>query len=211
LIATCLTALFTVIIAIANWLSADASRAVITQTANDREEDKKTSWQAAKVYEIVEDGGKDTANYKGMSLDEIMTKYKSASVDAEEKVKLGAEEFTHFRLRKILTGLQETQLVFRTWDNKYITQRTSVNTREDAQRVEATQKVMREILRTVTDNPGIKAEELEKRVVARAKEILPFLKEEDYLFTLAQLASQGLLSIDTERKVWTPLHAQVKK
>jgi hypothetical protein len=205
------TALITAVIAIANWQSASASRAVVTQTAEDREEEKKVSWQAAKVYEVVDDGGKDAADYKGMTFDEIMTKYKSASVEPEEKVKLDVAEFSPFRLRKILTSLQETQLVFRTWENKYIAQRTSVNTREDAQRVEATNKVVREILRTLKESPGVKAEDLEKGVKTRVRDNVPFLKEDDYLFAIIQFASQGLISVDTERKVWTPLHHPEKR
>jgi hypothetical protein len=205
------TAIITLFIAIANWQSTAASQAMVTQTREDKEEDKKTSWQAAKVFEIVDDGGKDAVDYKGMTFDDIMTKYTSASVKPEEKVKLGVEEFSPFRLRKILIGLQEAQLVYRTWDNKYIAQKTSVNTKEDAQRVEASQKVIREILRTLRESPGVKADELEKRVKTKVGEVVPYLKDDDYLFSLFQLASQNLISVDTERRVWTPLHSPEKR
>ena len=207
-IATALTALFTVMIAWANLKSADASQTIVMQTAGDKEDDKKTSWQTHKVYEIIDDAGREGQDFKGLSFDQIMTHYRSAAQDPEMAVKIGKEEIKPFSLRKILTELQGSQLIYKTWDNNYIAQRASVNTRADNTRMQMANKTVFEILKVLKEKSGkITYAGLESEITRQVKG----LSDEDFLFAMNQMASQSLITIDDNRFVWSALHPPPKK
>jgi hypothetical protein len=203
LAATALTAIFTFFAALASWRSANAANAVVAQTFADKEDDKKRSWQTHKVYEIIDDAGKEAPDFKGLSFEAIMTNYRSAAQEPEVAIKIGKDELSPFYLRKILTELQSSQLIYKTWENQYIAQRIGTNTRADNLRTQTIGKAVLEILRTLKDKSGqLTYQDLEKEIKRQFKG----LADDDYLFAMYQLAAQNMITIDDKQRVWASLH-----
>src|SRR5262249_47192989 len=114
------TGLLTVIIAIANWRSAVASRDIVTQTKEDKDTDKLDALISNKVLEIVDESrydqkGNPIPDYKGMTFNEILTKYKSIAADSG----IPREELEPFALKKTLYGLQSLGTIHRTIDDRF--------------------------------------------------------------------------------------------
>jgi hypothetical protein len=203
---TMATAVITAAIAYANWKSAiasqesaAASQAIVAQTVADKEEEKRSNWQGVKVYEIIDDATKAGDDFAGISFDDIMIRYRSAAQEPEVAIKIGKDELKPFHLRKILSGLRETQIVYRTVDNKYISQRATMNTKTEAITSQITNKVAVAVLKILKDRSGkMTADDLEREVKRQFKN----LTDDDYLLAIYQLAGKKTIIIDDQRRVW---------
>ena len=190
--------------ALASWGSAEAGKKsseiaqqTAAQAAEDREKGKRESWQAAKVYEIIDESNKDSKDFKGLTFTEILTKYRSAALEPEVAVKIGKEEIQPYSLRRILVRLQESGLIGRTFDGNYVAQRSTMNTKEDILRSQAGTRMSFEIVKLLRKHGrAVTEEELARLLKEQFAELKMPWNNDDFLATIINLSSSNTIGID---------------
>jgi hypothetical protein len=187
----------------ATWLGVIAA---LNKTAAEREEKLKESWQASKVYDILERGTSDKEKWGGLTFEEVKAKY-SEEVTAEQDVRLGKDDLQPKVLKRILIGMIETGLVSRTIDDRYIIQRYGVNTKESVLQAANGPATSRLILRLLATEAGkYTVDKLGTKLATNFK-----TDAEEYYATINSLKVTGLIVIDSDDRVWSAVSPPKKR
>lgn len=168
--------------------------------------EKKSSWQHTIVYKIIEDGMK--TKWNGMTLDEIKGKYREEAVAVKE-VDLTKDDLDELTIRKIVIGLIETSLVYTTVEDRYVVQKSTVNSKEDLRRGLTNNQVAYAVLNILardSDAGKHTVAELGQIIMEKIKTTTP----EEYNTIMAELAALHYVIIE-DKKVWSAANPPKKK
>ncbi len=100
----------------------------VKKSSEEAEKESLRKWQKTILFAVIEEGTKNKS--PGMTLDEIRTKY-LVEASAVKEPDIPKSELTPLALRRLLLDLLSGGLIYQTFEDKYVIQRTAVNMQAD--------------------------------------------------------------------------------
>jgi hypothetical protein len=167
----------------------------------DKEDELLATWRRVMVYKILQDSSKSDNEWNGLTLEEIRRRY-AVEVASKKHPRLGSEELDELAIRRHLLALMEAQLVLATIEDRYVTQKSSVNSKEEIRRGFSNKQVAYAILQVLardTDAGQHTVPELGQLVMEKIKNCTI----EEYNAVINELVALKYVRIDEMKKVWS--------
>ena len=184
--------LIAIISSIATWWGTTNT---VNKFYRDYEDDKKRSWQAVRVYEIICRNTNTHEKWTGLTIDEIRSLYAADAVSTTS-VTLSKNDLTVEALERVLYDLTKEAFVARTYEDKYVAARIRPLAKDCATRptTEVVEHAVFQILRTESGKYTV------EKLAEKTKNETKLSSEDVYASLNCMIANQKVL-LDANRLV----------